>query len=68
MEELFLIKCIDQIHDGLCNGLSRFSGPSRAALIYALHRDSPLRIYDPCDLLRGHEPRLQELYLNTAVG
>lgn len=66
MQELFLIKCIDQIHDGLCNGLSRFSGPSRAALIYALNRNSPLRIYDPCDLLRGHEPRLEEIFLKHA--
>lgn len=63
MDELFLIKCIDQIHDGLCNGLSRFSGPSRAALIYAQRRDGPFRIHDPCDLLRGHEPRLLEHYL-----
>jgi len=63
MDELFLIKCIDQIHDGLCNGLSRFSGPSRAALVYAQHRGGPFRIHDPCDLLRGHEPRLQEHYL-----
>jgi hypothetical protein len=66
MDELFLLKSIDQIHDGLCNGVSRFSGPSRAALIYAQRRNSPLRIYDPCDLLRGHEPRLQEHYLKHA--
>ena len=63
MKELFLTKCVDHIHDGLCNGLSRFSGPSRAALLYAQNRNSPLRIYDPCDLLRGHEPRLRELFL-----
>ncbi len=63
MRELFLAKCIDHIHDGLCNGLSRFSGPSRAALVYARDKDSPVRVYDPQELLRGHEPRLSELYL-----
>lgn len=67
MDKLFLIKSIDQIHDGLCNGLSRFSGPSRAALVYARHRHGPVRIYDPCDLLRGHEPRLQEHYLGLKI-
>lgn len=61
--ELFVLKCIGHIHDGLCNGLTRFSGPSRTALIYALREDSPLRIHDPQDLLRGHEPRLKELFL-----
>ncbi|MBU4525342.1 MAG: DNA integrity scanning protein DisA nucleotide-binding domain protein [Desulfomicrobium sp.] len=68
MDVLFLIKSIDQIHNGLCNGLSRFSGPSRAALVYAKHRNSPLRVYDPCDLLRGHEPRLREHYLKHKRG
>ena len=63
MEDLFLLKCIDHIHDGLCTGLSRFSGPSRAALVYAMDRDGPVRVHDPQDLLRGHEPRLRELYL-----
>lgn len=67
MHDLFLLKCIDHIHDGLCNGLTRFSGPSRAALIYALDKDSPVRIYDPDDLLRGHEPRLNELYLKEKI-
>lgn len=63
MDQTFLIKSIEQVHDGLCNGLSRFSGPSRAALVYAKDSRSPLRIYDPCDLLRGHEPRLREHFL-----
>jgi len=63
MHDLFLLKCIDHVHDGLCNGLTRFSGPSRAALIYTLDKDSPVRVYDPNGLLRGHEPRLNELYL-----
>ena len=55
--------CIFHILDGLREGLSHFSQPSRAALIYATSPDAPPHIYDPQDLLRGHEPRLQEFYL-----
>lgn len=63
MNELFLLKCMYHIHDGLCNGLNNFSGPSRAALIYSPTNADPVRVYDPQDLLRGHEPRLRDLYL-----
>ncbi len=57
--------CIFHILDGLRDGLSHFSGSSRAALIYTTSPDGPLRVYDPQDLLRGHEPRLQQFYLHT---
>lgn len=63
MRELFLLKCISHIQEGLSNGLTRFSSPSRVALIYAPDPQSPLRIQDPHGLLRGHEPRLREFYL-----
>ena len=63
MQDLFFLKCVDHIHGGLTNGLTRFSGPSRAALVYAMRKDGPVHVYDPHDLLRGHEPRLRELYL-----
>ena len=55
--------CLFHIIDGLRQGLSHFSGPSRAALIYAEKADDPIRVYDPQDLLRGHEPKLEEIYL-----
>ncbi|WP_319469864.1 DNA integrity scanning protein DisA nucleotide-binding domain protein [uncultured Pseudodesulfovibrio sp.] len=55
--------CIFHIMDGLRDGLSHFSHPSRAALIYAVTPDSPPRICDPQDLLRGHEPKLRDFYL-----
>lgn len=51
--------------DGLCEGLSHFSGPSRAAVVYAESPEQPVCIYDPQDLLRGHEPRLKELFLDS---
>ncbi|KAB1440869.1 DNA integrity scanning protein DisA nucleotide-binding domain protein [Pseudodesulfovibrio senegalensis] len=57
--------CIFHILDGLRDGLSHFSGPSRAALIYTTSPNGPLRVYDPQHLLRGHEPRLQQFYLHS---
>ena len=59
----FICKCIEDTIDGLQDGLSHFSGSSRAAVIYAISPDAPMRIYDPQDLLRGHEPILKELFL-----
>ncbi|MFZ2446827.1 MAG: DNA integrity scanning protein DisA nucleotide-binding domain protein [Syntrophobacteraceae bacterium] len=56
---------IFHIHEGLCDGLSHYSGPSRTALIYAASLDAPLRIYDPQRLLEGHEPLLEKLYLKS---
>jgi len=67
MQDIFLLNCLDHIHDGLCNGLTRFSGPSRAAVIYATDEQGPVRVYDPHELLRGHEPRLQELYVKEKL-
>lgn len=65
-----IIKRIVNLHDGLCNGLSKFSGPSRVAMLYALGPDKELHIYDPMHLLRGHEPRLEDLYFgkNSCFG
>ncbi len=54
--------CIYHILDGLRDGLSHFSQPSRVALLYAVSQDDPLRIYDPQNLLEGHEPKLVELF------
>ncbi len=51
--------------DGLRDGLTHFSGSSRAALIYAVKPDDPIRVYDPQHLLHGHEPILRELYLQS---
>ena len=58
--------CMFHILDGLRDGLSHFSQPSRAAVIYAPSPDSPPRICDPQDLLRGHEPKLRDYYLYSS--
>ncbi|MFC1824705.1 DNA integrity scanning protein DisA nucleotide-binding domain protein [Thermodesulfobacteriota bacterium] len=57
--------CLFHVLDGLSEGLSLFSGQSRAAVIYAETSDDPVRVYDPQNLLEGHEPRLKELYLDS---
>jgi len=67
MELSTKIQSIFHVHDGLCDGLSHFSGPSRAALIYAAKPDSPPRIYDPQRLLEGHEPMLEKHYVRSNV-
>lgn len=60
----FIFKCINDTAEGLCDGLSHFSGPSRVALIYMIAANDAPCIYDPQRLLRGHEPILEELYLD----
>ncbi|MBU1001794.1 MAG: DNA integrity scanning protein DisA nucleotide-binding domain protein [Proteobacteria bacterium] len=57
--------CIFHILDGLRFGLSHYSQPSRTALIYAVSADDPLRVYDPQNLLRGHEPVLKSKFLES---
>ncbi|MFW5836773.1 MAG: DNA integrity scanning protein DisA nucleotide-binding domain protein, partial [Desulfovibrionaceae bacterium] len=50
------------ILDGLRDGLSHFSQKSRAALLYAVAPDDPIRVYDPQNLLGGHEHKIKALY------
>jgi hypothetical protein len=63
--ESFRNLCLFHTLDGLRDGLTHFSGSSRAALIYAIKPNDPIRIYDPQHLLQGHEPILKELYLQS---
>ncbi|MCG8568068.1 MAG: DNA integrity scanning protein DisA nucleotide-binding domain protein [Desulfobacterales bacterium] len=53
---------VANIMNGVTEGLSKFSKPTRVALIYAGQPDSPVRILDPQDLLRGHESKIRELF------
>jgi hypothetical protein len=63
--EIFTCQCLSDTLDGLCDGLSHFSHPSRAAVVYAIKSDDPIRVYDPQNLLQGHELRFEELYLDS---
>jgi len=62
--EAFTCQCLSDTVEGLCDGLSHFSNPSRAAVIYAIRPNDPIRVYDPQSLLVGHELRFKELYLD----
>ncbi len=57
--------CALHIVEGLREGLSQFSGSSRASIVYVVKPEDPIHIYDPQNLLQGHELRLKELYLNS---
>lgn len=56
---------LQTVMEGLRQGLCEFSGPSRVALVYAQSEGDPLRVVDSQNLLRGHEPRLREYFLDT---
>lgn len=62
---LFINRCLRETISGLRDGLSLFSGTSRAAIIFALQKESRLYICDPQNLLRGYEPKLQAIYLQN---
>ena len=61
----FVSQCVSDMLDGLRDGLSHFSGPSRAAVIFCLAPESPIYICDPQNLLRGHETKFRSLYLEA---
>lgn len=61
--DAFTRQCVSDTLDGLRDGLSHFSGPSRTAVIFALEPGDPFHICDPQNLLRGHEPKFIKLFL-----
>ena len=62
----FIHRCISDILHGLQEGLSEFSGPSRAAVMYSLTPQSPISICDPQSLLRGYDPALTNLFIKDS--
>ena len=61
----FIRRCVSDILNGLSDGLTHFSGTSRSAVIFALRPDSPMLLCDPQNLLKGHEPIFNTLYLEN---
>ena len=61
----FIRRCVSDILNGLNDGLTHFSGTSRAAVMFALRPDSPMLLCDPQSLLKGHEPIFNTLYLEN---
>ena len=54
--------CITNILKGVEEGLSKYSNLSRAALIFVPKENDPIRIFDPQNILRGHESKLKEVF------
>lgn len=65
MDQQFVNTCINETLHGLREGLSHFSGDSSAAVIYRLRDKPSLFIFDPYNLLRGHEPKLENFYFGS---
>ncbi|MCG8635175.1 MAG: DNA integrity scanning protein DisA nucleotide-binding domain protein [Desulfobacterales bacterium] len=55
--------CIANILNGVSDGLYKYSNPSRVALLFAPEPDDPIQVFDPQDLLGGHETKLNEEFL-----
>ena len=62
----FHSRCINDTLAGLREGLSRFSGKSRSAVIFCLDSDDELKICDPQNLLSGYEPKIEDIYIKNA--
>ncbi len=65
INQSFLKRCASDILNGLSDGITHFSGPSRAAVLFALGPQSPLMLCDPQNLLKGHEPVFKALYIDN---
>jgi len=61
----FTCQSIGDTLDGLRDGLSHFSGPSRADVVFAMEANAAMFVFDPQNLLAGHEPRLKELFVEN---
>lgn len=57
--------CITNILNGVSEGLSKFSHPSRVALIFAAGEDDPVSVFDPQNILRDHESKLKEIFYDN---
>ena len=65
MDDSYRNLCIFHVLDGLRIGLSHYSQTSRAAVLYAVNEHDPVRVYDPQNLLRDHEPVLRKTFLES---
>ena len=63
MSHTFEAMCVNHIMEGLAEGLSHFSLPTRVALVYAKNPEDELRVVDPTGLLDSREPKLRELFV-----
>ena len=57
--------CITNILKGVEEGLSKYSNVSRVALIFVPGENDAVRIFDPQNILRGHESKLKETFYDN---
>lgn len=55
--------CIANILNGVSDGLYKYSNPSRVALLFAPGPEDPVQVFDPQDLLSGHESKLEKTFV-----
>ncbi len=55
-------RCISNIVKGVEEGLSKYSNYSRVALIFIVSKDDPVMVFDPQNILRGHESKIKEVF------
>ncbi len=55
--------CIANLLNGVSDGLYKFSHPSRVALLFCSGPDELVQVFDPQDLLFGHETLLEEVFV-----
>ena len=69
MNESFYHKlCITNILNGVAEGLSKYSHPSKVAFIFAAKPEDPISVFDPQNILRGHESKLKEVFYDNYQG
>ena len=60
--------CIANILKGVEEGLSKYSDYSRVALVFAAFEDDPVKVFDPQNILRGHESKLKSVFYDDHDG
>jgi len=61
-QSLYRKLCVANIMNGVTEGLSKFSHPSRVALVFAPDPDDLMMVMDPQDLLRGHAVKVHTMF------
>ncbi|MBU1342814.1 MAG: DNA integrity scanning protein DisA nucleotide-binding domain protein [Proteobacteria bacterium] len=64
-QEFYHKLCITNILKGVEEGLSKYSNPSKVALIFAARPEDPVCVFDPQNILRGHESKLKEIFFDN---
>lgn len=64
VDNTFIKQVVREILSGVQDGLTKFSGPSRVAVIYRISADEELCVCDPHHLLRGHESKIGNAFFD----